>query len=216
MRRFHLLYQGGVRLARTMVLEEALDLLELDLHLSVATRARQRLFVHAGVVGWKGQAILVPGYSFSGKSTLVAALVRAGARYYSDEYAVLDASGRVHAFPKPLILRSPDGRQYFRRVLRGDRGAGGPPLPVGLVVAVRYRPGGRWRPQRVSPGQGLLLVLSHTIPARSRPREAVRVLCRALGRAVVIQSTRGEADETARILLGWLSRRQSVPRDAER
>jgi len=206
-RRFHLLYQGGVRLARTTVLEEALDRLEVDLQASVAARARRRVFVHAGVVGWNGQAVVLPGYSFSGKSTLVAALVQAGARYYSDEFAVLDAKGRVHPFARHLILRSPDGRKHVRPVLEDPDGARIPPLPVGVVVAARYRPGGRWRPRRLSPGQGLLAMLRHTVPARSRPREAVRVLCKALSRATVIQTARGEADETARTLLGWLSHR---------
>jgi hypothetical protein len=31
----------------------------------------------------------------------VAELVRAGATYYSDEFAVLDSRGRVHPFPRP-------------------------------------------------------------------------------------------------------------------
>jgi predicted ATPase len=44
----------------------------------VATEAPRRVFVHAGVVGWKGQAILVPGRSYSGKTTLIAALMKAG------------------------------------------------------------------------------------------------------------------------------------------
>jgi hypothetical protein len=35
--------------------------------------------------------------SYSGKTTLVSELIRAGATYYSDEYAVIDERGRVHA-----------------------------------------------------------------------------------------------------------------------
>ena len=43
------------------------------------------------IVTWgRGRAIVIPGRTFSGKSTLVAELVRAGATYYSDEYAVED------------------------------------------------------------------------------------------------------------------------------
>src|SRR5574341_810834 len=87
LRRFNLLYAGSARLARTMALDEALESLEADLHLTVAGAARGRLFVHAGGVGWGGRAIVVAGRTRSGKSTMVAALVRAGATYYSDEYA---------------------------------------------------------------------------------------------------------------------------------
>jgi hypothetical protein len=92
---FDLLFAGVERLVRTKRREELLYALESDLQLHVAEMARRRVFVHAGVVGWGGQAIVIPGRSYTGKSTLVAALVRAGATYYSDEYAVLDAQGLV-------------------------------------------------------------------------------------------------------------------------
>jgi uridine kinase len=39
--------------------------------------------------------IAIPGRSFSGKTSLVTALVRAGAVYYSDEFAVIDRDGLV-------------------------------------------------------------------------------------------------------------------------
>ena len=44
----------------------------------VAERAPDHLFVHAGVVGWEGRAIVMPGASFAGKTTLVAGLARGG------------------------------------------------------------------------------------------------------------------------------------------
>ena len=89
-RRYNLLYTGPFRLARTLDLEKVFEVLESDLQVYIAERARTRLFVHAGVVGWRGRAIVIPGSSYSGKSTLIAALVGAGAVYYSDEYAVFD------------------------------------------------------------------------------------------------------------------------------
>src|SRR5205085_4479546 len=134
-RRYVLLYGDAERLARTLDLAEALDALESDLKLYVAEAARRRVFVHAGVVGWRGRAVLIPGRSFTGKTTLVAELVRAGAEYYSDEYAVLDATGRVHPFPQPLGVRA-DGSLYQEPVRVENFGgkAGSRPLPVGLVV----------------------------------------------------------------------------------
>lgn len=72
MHRFHLLYGDTVQLARMRALDPALEALESDLHLYVAERARRRFFVHAGVVGWRGRAIVIPGRSFSGKTSLVA------------------------------------------------------------------------------------------------------------------------------------------------
>ena len=83
----------------------------------------------------------------SGKSALVAELVRAGATYYSDEYAIFDSLGRVHPYPKPLSLRGePDGRAE-RHPIEGWGGRRGTkPLRVGLVVNTVYKPGARWRP----------------------------------------------------------------------
>ena len=101
-RHYNLLYWGAARRARSLDLDSVFESLESDMRLSVASGAKRRIFVHAGVVGWKGHAIVIPGRTFSGKSTLVAELLRAGATYYSDELAVLDARGRVHPFQKPL------------------------------------------------------------------------------------------------------------------
>src|SRR5260370_23490113 len=173
-RRFHLLYAGPERLARTHVLTEALDRFESDLQLYTAEMAPDRLFVHAGVVGWQGRAILLPGRSHSGKSTLVAALLRAGATYYSDEYAVLDARGRVHPFAKPLSLRQSEGeppRRLPAEALGGRTGVD--PLPVGLVAVTEYRPGKRWRPRPLSSGRAVLALLAHTVPPRRRPATAM-------------------------------------------
>ena len=51
------------------------------------------------MVGCGGGALLLPGGSFTGKTTLVGALVRAGAVYYSDQYALLDEDGLIHPYP---------------------------------------------------------------------------------------------------------------------
>ena len=75
--RLNLLYGDEVRLARSNDLDSVFETFESDVRLFVAELAKQRVFVHAGVVGWKGKAIVIPGRSYSGKSTLVAEL-RAG------------------------------------------------------------------------------------------------------------------------------------------
>ena len=200
-RRLHLVYADARRLLRTTERHEALAVLENHLAQAVAEMAPRRLFVHAGVVGWNGRAILVPGASHAGKSTLVAALLAAGATYYSDEYAVLDPQGRVHPFPRPLRLR--DASEVATSVeperLGGRRGLG--PLPVGLVAVARYDRGARWRPARLTPGRALLELLSHTIVARSHPATAMTMLRRVVSRAPSFKGRRGEAEETAAWLL---------------
>jgi hypothetical protein len=206
-RRFHLAYQGPTRVSRTHDLDEAIEALESDLRLYVALWARRRIFVHAGVVAWRGQAIVLPGPSYSGKSTLVAALVRAGARYYSDEYAVLDARGRVHPYPAPLRTRVP-GQKQAVAVDSGTDSApaavAGKPLPVGLVALCRYQAGARWRPQSLSRGQGVLALLANTVPARFRPGDSMAAIERALSNARALRGVRGQADQMAGQLLDAL------------
>jgi hypothetical protein len=167
------------------------------LHFAVAVGARDRLFVHAGAVGWYNGAILIPGHTHAGKSTLVAALVRAGATYYSDEYAVLDASGLVHPFARPLGIRDPSG--VIRSTSPASLGGrvGRLPLPVRRVVFARYVPQSGWWPQRISCGETVLGLLEHTVAARSRSAEAVRILCAAAENADALRGSRGEAERVA-------------------
>jgi hypothetical protein len=206
LRRLTLLYGGGTRLARTDRLEDALEALESDLQLRVAARARKRIFVHAGVIGWRGRAILLPGRSHTGKSTLVTALLRAGATYYSDEFAVLDPAGRVWPYPRRLSLRSEAGGSP-RRVTAADLGArtGSRPLPVALVALLSYRAGTRNRWRELPPGTALLEILANTVPARERPAESLTALHSVVSGARVIKGTRGDAEVAAERLLSMLT-----------
>lgn len=196
-------YVGATRRARTWDLRQAFAVLESELRQSLAVRSR-RTFVHAGVVGWQGRAIVVPGRSRSGKTTLVAELVRAGAVYFSDEFAVLDARGRVHPFAKPLSIRGAGGCDlHVLRPSAEDLGGrrGTEPLPVGLVVLTTHRPGAKWRPQVLSTGHAVIEMLAHTVPARLRPAASLAALQRAVARALVVKGERGEARDLAPRLL---------------
>ena len=201
-RHFHLVYCNAGRISRTTDLTDALMALESDLHLYVAKSARRRVFVHAGVVGWQGRAIVLPGRSFAGKSTLVAALVRAGATYYSDEFAVFDEQGRVHPYARPLSLRQADLARP-RRLRPEELGgrAGRQPLPVGLVAVCGYREGAKWRPRRLTEGQAALALLENTVPARTRPQAVLSTLHQVVPQARLLKGSRGEAEDVAQALL---------------
>lgn len=200
--RLSLAYYNAVRLARSRDPESVLKAFESELHLLVADNARGRIFVHAGVVGWRNQAIVIPGASFSGKTTLVTKLVQAGAKYYSDEYAVFDPQGLVHPFPRPLGIRQPQ-RSVADRVDVASLGgtAGARPLPVGLIVSTKYRSGGRWRPRRLTSGRGVLELLANTVSARSQTKLALATLPKAVRKAEVLKGVRGEADEVVEAIL---------------
>jgi hypothetical protein len=206
LRSFNILYADAGRLARSLNFEDLLDAFENDLKLFVAEAAKRRVFVHAGVVGWKGQAIMIPGRSLTGKTTLVAELVRQGATYYSDEYAVLDRRGRVHPYLKPLSVRDAVGARPQRVSVESLGGQGGSkPLPVGLVVVSNYKEGARWRPRKLTAGEGALAVLANIIPARTRPEDAFSTLKQVMPNARTLKGVRGEAGEMAEAILQELS-----------
>ena len=89
--------------------EDFLDVFNSRVGWAIACFAPRRVFVHAGAVAWQGRAIIIPGASLSGKSTLVAELVRAGATYLSDEFAVLDSRRPGLPLPKGNRLASNAG-----------------------------------------------------------------------------------------------------------
>jgi hypothetical protein len=201
-RRLNLGYWNLVRFARAREFDDVLEAFESHVQLTVAEQAPRRIFVHAGVVGWKDRAILIPGLSHSGKTTLVDQLIRAGASYYSDEYAVLDEHGRVHPYPRALGMRLP-GSGQSKKVRAEEVGAivGSKPLRVGLVVSTNYKDGARWRPKQITRGQGVLDLMTNTVSARSQPELALTVLPAALESVRILKGVRGEASEIVEWIL---------------
>ena len=167
----------------------------------LALHAPAHVFIHAGVVRAGGVTIVIPGSSHSGKTTLVAELVRAGATYYSDEYAVVDSEGLIHPYAKSLSIRSP-GRDHV-----------GVPVPVpeaqiatraaraDLIVVTSYEPGARWRPRECARSEGAFALLQNTVAARPRPGAALAAVSQLSRDARVISGPRGEAKDMANALL---------------
>ena len=196
-----LVTSDGVTLGRGLSHLGALDVLESDLQLFVAQHSRAFVFVHAGVVGFQGRALMLPGTSGAGKTTLVRALLEAGATYYSDEYALLDSHGRIHPYPRALSVRSADGQKDRVPVSPALAPIGTEPLPLGFVVLTEYFKRGRWQPKALGRGELALALLTNTVPARERPAEVLATLARAVSEAEGFRSVRGSAKRAAEALL---------------
>lgn len=197
---FYTVTAGDTALAGGAELEVAVGVLDAALRSHIGVNAPQNAFIHAGAVSHRGRAILVPGPSFSGKTTLVAALVGAGAQYFSDEYAVLDDHGLVHPYARRLSIRGGDGvTEHDIATLGGT--AAEQPLPVGLVVMTLYRPGAQWAPRLLSAGEGVLSLLSNALAAQEHPERVLGPITRAVEGAVVLEGERGDASELAPRLL---------------
>ena len=80
--------------------------MEWGMNWCVGRSAHHWVAVHAAVVERGGRVLILPAPPGSGKSTLCAALVCAGWRLFSDEFALIDPdSGRVLPIPRPISLK---------------------------------------------------------------------------------------------------------------
>jgi len=176
------------------------------LRVSVAESAGEFVFIHAGVVEWHGKAIVIPGDSFTGKSTLVSELIKLGAGYYSDEFAILDADGKVNAFPRPINMRKDDGKYspYVIKVNPERVRIGGKPLEIGTILFTSYKPGAEWKPKHITPGQGLIKTIPFTLPIKRNPEFTMYALNKAVNRALIIETLRSTAQIFSIKLLNYI------------
>jgi hypothetical protein len=190
----------GARPDADTALETALS----DLELWVAEHARQFVFVHAGCVAREDRAIVLPGLTYTGKTAIVEALGKAGADYYSDEFALVDSRGFVRPYPRPLSRRY--GAIGVDRQHPADLGftVGMSPARVVLVALLRFDAVAGWDVAPLSRARTILGLLENTVPAQSRPHESLAAIERATKYARAIKGTRGEAEETAALLLEML------------
>jgi hypothetical protein len=217
--RFGLSAQGVVTLdgvvqdARGDVYSEPLMRLGSVVRHHLAVHAPAHVFIHAGVVAIDGGAVVIPGRSHSGKTSLVAALLELGARYYSDEYAVVDAAGLIHPYPKPLTVRIPGDQGLGRATAVPAGQLATEPIRAALIVATQYRPGERSQPVRASSAEGAQLLLANTPAARSRPRDSLSAVGHVARGALVLRGPRGEAQATAEAIFDTVRDGRTASRD---
>lgn len=155
------------------------------IHWWLAKESPDCVFIHAGVVEIDGVAVLLPGRSFVGKSTLVAELLRSGASYLSDEYAVLSKDGLVLPFPRRLSLR---GRQTFRPEVFATT-----PLAPGAVYFVEYQPDFIWDSSPLSVSVAVLRLFENCLRAQANPVGTLESLTRLCKNAPAFNVLRGDS-----------------------
>lgn len=199
------LYKGGEKILRGVPRQVVLDRLDSQVRITIAEFAAEKVFIHAGVVGWKDLALIVPASSYRGKTSLVAELVKRGAAYYSDEYAVLDEKGLVHPFPKKLSVRGIENE--FKQTDLPVESIGGvaatKKIPVGMFLITEFKENARWKPKILSTGQGIMQILPHTVPVRYNPEFTLKVLNEAANRAIIAKSFRGDVEKFADTILNF-------------
>jgi hypothetical protein len=188
------LYANSRKVAECDDAAELKRRLRAHAQLFIAATSEQYVFIHAGVVAWNEQAIVIPGRSYSGKTTLVAEFVKAGATYYSDEYALLDQEGRVHPYPRPLSVRAKlTGIQRDVASARLGGEVGTKPLPVKLILLTKYQAGAEWNPVQAETREASKGLALNAVAIRRFPLVTVKAIARASLTATVWQGVRGEA-----------------------
>src|SRR5260370_37370818 len=124
---------------------------------AVIQRLKTLHAVHAGAVLFGNQAMLIPGATHAGKSSVVAELLRRGATYLSDEYALIDTEGQVHPYPRPLLLRNGHAQQI--PTLPGEVNASfaDRPAPIRWILSLEYQPQSAWNIQKIPQGEPLMI-----------------------------------------------------------
>ncbi len=201
-----MLTQNGLELGASDTYLKLYKFFDSILRVSVAEFAPDRVFLHAGVVGWRGKAIVMPADSFRGKSTLVAELVRRGAEYYSDDFAVIDPEGRVHPYPRRLSMRTDDFNTYDLTVDDLGGRIGETPIPIGVVLLTGYEKDAVWEPQIETAGTGVLKMIPFTLPIRNRPDFSMEVLHKISSHAIIVSGLRGSAERFAKTLLDFVDK----------
>jgi hypothetical protein len=196
--------------------DEALVFRRLLGHLNVGAllASPQYVLLHAAAAEHHGRAVILSAPMESGKTTLVAGLVRSGLDYLTDEaVAVRPSDGRLVGYPKALSIDrgSWDVLRDLRPPQVGERqhlGAVQWQVPVtairadaicasaepAVVILPRYVHGAPTVLTEISRGNALLEVLQQCFHLDRNRNRDMRVLAKMLGRCDTYRLQVGELD----------------------
>jgi hypothetical protein len=185
---------------------------------ALMVRRRELYFVHAAVVTWRGRALVLPGLSRAGKSTLALALVLAGAGFLSDELLAFTPENRAEPLPRALKLRdecvhafpelahaftgSGEGRSVPFEALRADVVAA--PAALGAVAVPRWDPAATDRPEPITRGEALLALAASSLNFGAHRAGSLDRLADLVGDAATFALAWNDPRAAARNLLAEL------------
>jgi hypothetical protein len=185
---------------------------------AVAAAEADCLLLHAGAVAdGHGRALLLPAPMESGKTTLVAGLLRRGFDYVTDEAVAIEAAGlAVRPYPKPLSVDpgswpvlaelEPDVDAALKAgqwQVPPARVAGPGCRPV-AVVSPRYRAGAASRLEALRPAQAVLLLAENSFNFKADGRRWLPVLAALAAAAPCFRLTVGDLDDAVDLVAGLL------------
>ncbi|HWU06311.1 MAG TPA: hypothetical protein VN520_07985 [Streptomyces sp.] len=168
--------------------------------LQMAAIGHDTAAVHSAAVEIDGRAVLVAGWSESGKTETALALVEDGAGWLSDKWTLLGADAQASAFPVNVGVR-----RWVLACL--PRLANGLPRPARVQVAMAGALARATRPVRRQGSRG-----GRPAAAAAVAERAVSLVDRAALRTSDIRAAYGQTDDpTRRLPLGTLVLLTTVP-----
>ncbi|MSR63738.1 MAG: hypothetical protein EXS08_15030 [Planctomycetes bacterium] len=198
----------------------AVRALNHELLQALMQRCRAHYFVHAAVLVHGGRALVLPGLSRAGKSTLALALVLEGARFLSDELLCYTDVGRAEALPRALKIRD-ECVGYFPELATRFVGSGegrflpfealprdvlAEPAPIGAVIVPRWMGDGQERLTPTSRGEALLALAAASLNFGAHREISLDWLAELVDEAQVFALAWSDPRAAARGLLAELAR----------
>lgn len=225
--RYYLMYGDGIMIGAD-VLGPLLARLFWHINTQTLRQSSDFLLIHAGSVSTPaGDGVLLPARSGGGKTTLVTALVRSGFTYLSDEGGAVDPVSRMlYPYPRALTLKLghadvfPElcGRVNGSEWYEGSRwihpaeirpgAVGSTPCPIRFIVAPEYRPGATTELTRITPAEGAMVLLTHSINLRRYRSRALPLAAEVARRARCYRMVSGNLDDAVRAITELTARRR--------
>jgi hypothetical protein len=206
----------ATRLLATPAKSIALQSLLWHANRQAIDRSQESVLVHASAAAHAGTALVLPGPMGAGKSTLVAALVRAGLDYLTDEVVAIDpGSGLVRPYPKYLSLDREHGAAPPSAAVRAFLGdttlvapddlrpgaAAREPAQPRLVVNPRYERGATATLTPLRPAAALAALAQHAFHVEADAPRTLEVLGALVEQSRCYELVSGDVPGATRALL---------------
>ena len=200
-----LFLENGIPLGVTINGTQTQSLLSRRVDYFLGAYARDCAFLHSGIVLHEGRAILIPGISHAGKSTLTAALVQIGAQYVSDDTAVIDRAGRAYFLSRESNLREDVAELFDLPSAAHSECLREGTVPVSAIMLLKYHKSKTSLELcPLSKGETLLRLLANSMNGRHQPETVIQCCAAAVRQAICYAGVRGEAETVAPLIMSYI------------
>ncbi len=213
-----LVHLDGIRRVETRSPAVAFARLVWEANRQAIEHTLDRVLLHAAAAAVDGRGVVITGPMGAGKSTLVAALVRDGNAYLTDEVVAIEpGTWIVDPYPKPIALGGfgltvPPELEPLRPALPpameryvGDRWlvaprAVAPRTKITAVIVPRYEPGVPASIERLRPADALVALAEHAFNLAADGQRTLDTLAGIAESAACFRLVSSDPDTAAHLI----------------